>query len=176
MEVMLLIILFLKMNVSGLKMKKSILQRFQDKYIPEPNSGCWLWTANCIRGGYGGMFGDKKTARAHKISYELYKGIIPNGLHVCHRCDTRSCVNPDHLFLGTAAENTADMMRKNRGKRPILKGYESGRSKLTPNQLNEIRLALNNGISGRSLSIKYNVSDTAISRIKSGKTYKIGVP
>lgn len=150
--------------------------RFESKYIPEPNSGCWLWTASTMRGGYGSLYGDGKTTKAHRVSYELYNGIIPDGLLVCHKCDVPSCVNPDHLFLGTPAENSADMVRKNRGNSPSFQGEKHPLAKLTEKQVDEIRIQLAKGVGGRVLKNKYNVSDTIVSRIKNGITYKIGVP
>lgn len=80
---------------------------------PEPNSGCWLWTAGLGGSGYGALRYGTPT-RAHRVSYMVFVGPITDGLFVCHRCDTPLCVNPDHLFLGTAKDNAVDAMRKGR--------------------------------------------------------------
>lgn len=82
----------------------------------EPNTGCWLWTGAVIPvSGYGQMrYGKGTPKKAHRVSYEIFVGPIPDGLYVCHRCDTPLCVNPDHLFLGTAKDNAQDAMRKGR--------------------------------------------------------------
>lgn len=98
-------------------MRRSALDRFSRKYIPEPNSGCWLWLGAISATGYG-YFDAREFPgehRAHRISYRLHKGPIPDGLFVCHSCDQRSCVNPSHLWLGTALDNNRDMIAKGRG-------------------------------------------------------------
>ena len=95
----------------------SVLDRFKGKVIPEPNSGCWLWLGSTDGRGYGKMRVGDKLKRAHRIGYELFVGPIPQGMDACHTCDVTSCVNPDHLFLGTAADNMRDCVAKGRGRR-----------------------------------------------------------
>lgn len=94
---------------------KSTLERFSEKYIPVTESGCWLWTGatNCDR-GYGYFLFRGKPMLAHRASWMMIHGDIPLGLNVLHRCDVPSCVNPDHLFLGTLSDNMQDCSRKGR--------------------------------------------------------------
>ena len=89
------------------------IERFLKNVSPEPNSGCWLWAGSLHNGGYGAFsaFGE---SRANRVSYRLYKGDIPPGMFVMHKCDNPPCVNPDHLEIGTPRDNVRDMIAKNR--------------------------------------------------------------
>lgn len=97
------------------------LLRFERMYIPEPNSGCWLWTGGGSRYGVFTMSSRaKRSARsvpAHRLSHELFNGPIPRGLIVRHKCDTPFCVNPDHLEVGTQQDNMNDMVARGRSPR-----------------------------------------------------------
>lgn len=86
------------------------------KKIKEDKSGCWIWMGRPNFYGYGQFMMMYKNYRAHRLSYEIHKGKIPNGMHVCHTCDIRLCVNPKHLFLGTAKDNMHDCHKKGRFK------------------------------------------------------------
>lgn len=95
--------------------RKPLEERFWGK-VQKSETGCWLWIGHKTKLGYG-IFADHEPSRwrihfAHRISYRLTVGEIPNGLFICHHCDVPACVRPDHLFLGTQADNMADMRRK----------------------------------------------------------------
>lgn len=91
----------------------SPLERFNLKWEPVTESGCWIWTGAAGR-YYGGVTINKKHFDAHRASWILHFGDIPEGMRVLHRCDVTLCVNPSHLFLGTAKDNTHDMLKKGR--------------------------------------------------------------
>ena len=136
---------------------------------------CWLWTRGSTGNGYG-MFSEAKhkLVLAHRYSWELANGSIPEGMFVCHTCDTPRCVRPEHLFLGTNAENMQDASRKGRlvGKRKPRRGEESLSAKLTAADVAEIRARLSVGESQSALGRRYGVTQSAIWLIKTGKNWR----
>ncbi len=115
-----------KWSIYTSKMANTILDfkhKFEQKFIPEPNSGCWIWTDFVKEDGYGAFHynaGKRSyiSTGAHRASYQIYNGEIPSGLLVCHKCDTKSCVNPKHLFLGTYSDNILDLVGKGKHNSP----------------------------------------------------------
>lgn len=141
-------------------------ERFEDFISPEPNSGCWLFDGgDSIYSGYVRIMDRPKRKLVHRFAYERFRGPIPPGLCVCHTCDVRCCVNPDHLFLGTAADNAADRNRKGRQ----AKGTKNGRAKLAPEQVLAIRASIG---SPTVLAQQYGVTEPVIHHILRRRTWK----
>ena len=133
--------------------------RFEAKIeTPADPLGCWRWTAS-TRNGYGVFHVGRITLHAHRVAWWLWRGMIPDGLCVLHRCDTPPCVNPEHLFLGTPKDNSADMVAKGRA----ASGERSAQAKLTRTAARVIRLSR---LSGRRLAAQFGVTESAISRVR----------
>lgn len=134
---------------------------------------CWLWIATCSGVGYGQFTVGRKSVGAHRFSWELHHGPIPPGLFVLHHCDTRHCVNPDHLFLGTPGDNARDAVRKGRffAPRPTLRRF-------TDAEVAEIRRVIDAGLRPGQLSAiarRFRVGANAIWRIGRRLTYRFPV-
>jgi hypothetical protein len=131
-------------------------------------SGCWNWRKATTSRGYGTFTYRSKKERANRVSYLVFKGFIPEGIFVCHTCDNPSCVNPDHLYLGTHQQNVDDKLKRNRQPR----GEKINLAKLKEKDIIKIRSSYENKEkTQQSLADEYNVSQTAISRIIHKKTW-----
>ncbi len=129
---------------------------------------CWEWIGCLGLDGYGKVQDDGKTKRAHRYSWALRYGTIPKGKLVCHSCDNPKCVNPAHLFLGTPADNSRDMVRKSRQ----AKGERNGMSKLTTAKVLEIKKLLSVDHTHINIAKRFGVHQTLISLIKRGLAWK----
>jgi hypothetical protein len=143
--------------------KKTIASSFDEQYIKDEATGCWNWRRSVNkRFGYGQMWDGKRYMRAHRFSWERSRGPIPDALSVLHRCDNRRCVNPDHLFLGTHAVNTQDMMSKGRGK--------NGTTKIRAEDVAKIREMYVDAPQAL-IATTFGISQTQVSRIVNRKRW-----
>lgn len=141
------------------------------------HSGCWEWKGSTNRGGYGRIIvgsrkdGTRRNELAHRLSYMLNNGVIPEGMEVCHKCDNRSCINPDHLFLGTRQDNIDDRERK--GRNIVFTGEEQQNAKLTKKAVKDARWErAYKGTSFQKLADKYGVSKKTMMNAINGITWK----
>jgi len=134
-------------------------------------NGCWIWLGSKNGCGYGSSRRGGKTIRMHRAFYERHVGPIPAGLLVCHKCDVRACVNPEHLFFGTNKDNMDDRDRKGRLKVAPL-GEKHNKAKLTEAQVLEARLLWKGGASGRSLARKFDVNRKTMFFLLKGRNWK----
>jgi hypothetical protein len=144
-----------------------LAERFWD-YV-RVTDGCWPWTGGAYPNGYGKTSDSGKHVLAHRASYTLHVGPIPDGAHIMHRCDNRLCVRPDHLVPGSQADNMADMVAK--GRDNPRRGETAGRAKVTDKQVREIRsLTIPRGTYYRDLAPKYGITPTQFGRIRRGQS------
>lgn len=117
----------------------ALIAKFAEMYIPEPNSGCWLWSGNTQVKNYGVFYIGRRGYLAHRVSYTMHVGNIPDRLHVLHLCDNPCCVNPDHLYVGTHLQNMDDRAARGRSKGGGQRGTECPWAKLDETTVRRIR-------------------------------------
>lgn len=149
-------------------------ERFWEKVGAKTSSGCILWTGKINKQGYGRLYlSPRKETMAHRFSFELFCGHIPDGLFVLHRCDNPPCINPNHLFLGTHQDNDLDRCRKGR----TAKGPQLPHTKLTASQVSEIRRLYQRGrLTHKQLGKRFKVTACNILAVVRGKSWKHVVP
>ena len=137
---------------------------------------CWNWTGGITGAGYGAMMIDYKNVSAHRFSYELHFGPIPEGMFICHKCDNPSCSNPDHLFLGTPQDNVDDMISKDRQvitTPPTFHGEDHPNAVLTWDQVNEMRRLYATGkYPAYELAERYQVTKATVGYIIHWQTWR----
>ncbi len=137
---------------------------------------CWLWSGHMRPFGYGRIYVRKRLITAHRFAYELLVGKIPRGMKLLHKCDVPQCVNPDHLFVGTQADNVADMWKKGRAN-PVgvlkMNGPNHPSTKLSWSKVRAIREAHRNGADKGELAYQYGLSWSCIHHVIVKKTWKI---
>lgn len=161
-------------------MNEKQIESFWNKVNIRSENECWEWNAG-LRTGYGVFKVNRKSKSAHRLSYLLSYNKDPGELCVCHKCDNRKCVNPNHLFLGTQSDNMKDCYNKGRMYIPIGNRFEKGNTPLNVLINNELASIIYNIINNRrnnkeklnlkELGIQYNIPYTAIRDISCGRTY-----
>lgn len=152
---------------------KPILSRFMEKV--DKTDSCWIWTGSTVKPktharAYGQISYNGKVQLAHRVSYQLFNGPVPESLDVCHTCDNARCVNPNHLFLGTRTENMLDAVSK--GRLPFQEDPTlSPKTKLTADQVIEIRTTHKDNDT-HEVAALFGVHFSTINDIKRGKTWK----
>jgi hypothetical protein len=155
-----------------MRIHKTATERFEEKYIIDPVTNCWLWQNSKDSAGYGTFRYNGKIWKAHRVSFELFKTLIPSpkNIDICHKCDVRNCVNPDHLFLGTDIDNVADKIRKGRFRNGVMHGESNPMCKLSDKIVAEIRAKYVPVVySQNKLAREYNISQSSISFILNNK-------
>lgn len=147
-----------------------LIQRFWSKVDKSTPSQCWLWTASTAGKGYGQIKlpGTRRQVYAHRLSYEMHKGVVPDGLMVLHTCDTPRCVNPEHLFLGTGLDNLQDMARKGRH----LYGERNTEHRLTEAKVHRIFDLSGEGWSQARIAKEIGVGQPQVGRILRGERWR----
>lgn len=145
------------------------MQRFWAKVDKTIISDCWLWTGAKASYGHGRFTVHTKiVVRSHRFIWEILHGVIPEGMVICHKCDNTACVNPEHLFMGTQADNIRDMHLKKRE----IRGSKCPWAKLTKEQSLDIK---NDTRPQRKIAKEYGICQQSVSLIKQGKNWKIFV-
>ncbi len=141
------------------------------------DTGCWEYTGYLKENGYGTMkiyvrdfYPKKRTFLIHRVSYAYFNGEDPGELFVCHKCDNPSCINPDHLFLGTPLDNTRDMW--NKGRAADQGGMNNGRCKLSEDVVEQIVESIKNGKSNTAIAAELPVTHSQVSLIRGGKSWR----
>lgn len=136
----------------------------EHRYTVNPSTGCWEWRGAKNPRGYGKLTVNMKTVSAHRYSWLTFRGPIPDGQHVLHRCDNRGCVNPEHLFLGTHADNMQDMAGKTRGK-------PRGKAQLSASDASQVRALWAAGMYQREIAKQFGVTQSNVSAIVRGLSF-----
>jgi hypothetical protein len=141
---------------------------FWDK-VETSGDTCWLWRGSSFWDGYGQVTSGGKLRRAHRVAWEKANGDIPPGMFVCHTCDVPLCCRPDHLFLGTPADNSRDMVEK--GRSAPTAGELNPNCKLSWSKVDEIRVLHRDRTPMKDLSRQFGVSVSTLEKICGGKIW-----
>lgn len=144
---------------------KTADERFWEKV--DKSGECWEWAASRVAGRYGQFWLNGRHVKPHRYSWESVNGPIPRGLFVCHHCDNPGCVNPDHLFLGTPADNMKDRDCKGRNAR----GERNGGAKITEGCVERIKDLLSCKVPIEQIARYFDIGPTQVRRIRDGESW-----
>lgn len=148
-------------------------ERARMKTVENTETGCWEYQGEIVHNGYGRIWSDGRNVKVHRLSFLKFKGGIPDNLMVCHHCDVRNCWNPDHLFLGSAKDNSDDKVSK--GRAVALRCEDAPSAKLSKEQVAQIRrLQAFGKVNARQIAVSFGVSPGAIHHVLNGSTW-VGV-
>lgn len=161
--------------------KYTDLSHYIERSHPLLMTPCWIWQGY-TNGSYGVLWAAEFSGYVHRISYENHKGPIPEGMNVCHGCDTPLCINPDHLFVGTQGDNVRDMRAKGRQADPDkhwarvhpdrLRGENNGNAKLKSEDVRRIKVLLRiEGANRKDIAARFGVSRQTIGAIARGESW-----
>jgi hypothetical protein len=148
-----------------LEIEQQSIDRFWERV--QKGDGCWLWTGSISDTGYGkACIGHQRTMNAHRLSYVLTFGNIPDDMFVCYKCDNRQCVNPNHLFLGTPTANVHDMDQKGRRITPSKLGEKNPAAKITFEIAEKIRAEYSQkNLTMTQIGQKYGITGAQVNHI-----------
>jgi len=149
---------------------KTMQERIWEKVIPVPESGCWLWTGATFNHGRPQLRMGNRVVLAARQAYLAFRGQEPGDLCVCHKCDTPECVNPDHLFLGTYADNNRD--RDEKGRTVVNRGEDNGCAKISWEQAQQIRAIYASGVPSEAIGPEFGITGRQVRNIVRKKQWR----
>jgi hypothetical protein len=153
-------------------MKSDPKRRIMNSHAVDQGTGCWLWQGLVNKSGYGKLkctpLGEHL---AHRVAFRILVGDIPESMCVLHKCDTPKCVNPEHLFLGTQADNVADMVQKGRARVPMFRGEQCHSAKLTEGDVIRIREMRSRGALLRDIAQSFGITESTAQGIVKGRLW-----